>query len=188
MYQCDGRLVEQPLTHLVHHFRITGDAHIRDQSCQRSSLHARHGLGLGRRDSRVYPVSAALADLLTKTPQVLNISSVDGQSVHGDVIHDAVRVRPFLEGAQTAVEDVFLVRAGQVGVEGHVEGDVDEMARHCGTGAHGGAGHGGAGHGTLERWRRDGHGVLLMGLGPRHAEAHRGRHLLPAMAGLAGEV
>lgn len=25
-------------------------------------------------------------------------------------------------------------------------------------------------------------------MGPRHAEAHRGRHLLPAMASLAGEV
>lgn len=51
--------------------------------------------------------------------------------------------------------------------------------------AHGSSRHGVAGHGSFQRRRRDRH-VLLMW--PRHAEAHRGRHLLPAMASLAGEV
>ena len=91
-------------------------------------------------------------------------------------------MRPLLRGIEAAVEDLVAVRAGQVGVEGDVEGEVDEVARHGGVGAHGG----GRGEGSLARGRSDGQVVLRVR--SRHAEAHRGRHLLPPMPGLAGEV
>lgn len=136
-YQRDGRLVQQVLPHLVHSFRVARDADIGDESREGATLHTRHRLGLRRRDSRVQSISASITHLLTQASQVIDIARVHRQSMDRHVVGGAIRVCPFLEGTQTAVKHIFPVRAGQIRVEGHVEGDVDEAAaRHGRVRAH----------------------------------------------------
>lgn len=108
------------------------------------------------------------------------MSSMYRQSMVGRVLRRALGMCPFLKRVGAAVEHILFLRTGQVRVEGHVEGEVDRMARDVRIRA-------------LERAfrlrRSVAEGEVRLGkVWARHAEAHRGRHLLPAVPGLAGEV
>lgn len=90
----------------------------------------------------------------------------------GRVFRSSLGMDPPLIGPGAAVQNILLIRTGQVRVEGHVEGQVDGVSGHGGIGAHAGAGHGAFGVG------RD---HVCLRVRPGHAKAHRGRDAVPAM-------
>ncbi len=79
--------------------------------------------------------------------------------------------------SRASPHDVVRIRAGEIGREGHIEGQVDLRAR--GNDWRGRRG---------RRWALDGCCDGHFVVGPREGEAGRGAHLLPAVPSRAGEV
>lgn len=80
-------------------------------------------------------------------------------------------MNPFLIRSGTAVQHVLLVWARQIGVERHIEGQIDGVAGYGWVGTHAGA----AGDGALVGLGH--HVVVCLRVRARHAEAHGGgRH------------
>lgn len=86
-------------------------------------------------------LSTALAELLAQTPQVLDVACMNRQSMVGGILRSAVRMNPPLISPGAAVQNILLIWARQVRIEGHVEGQVDGMSGDGRVGAHAGAGH-----------------------------------------------
>lgn len=102
----------------MHSLGVARDADIGDKRRKGTTLHTWHGLGLRRCDSRVQSVSASITHLLAQASQIIDIARVHGQSVDGHVVSDAIRVCPFLESTQAAVEHIFLSGPGRFELKG----------------------------------------------------------------------
>ena len=91
---------------------------------------------------------------------------------------------PFLQRIHTIIDDIVPVRPAQIRIERYVEREIDRMAGYRRIWRHRGA----SDRALAGLRRSDGEVLLIRVLRSRHAEAHRGRHLLPPVSGLASEV
>ena len=184
-YQSDGCLVQYPSSHLVDDVRVARDADIGDQSVQRAPLHTRYRLGLGRCYRGLHLAVTAVGDDFAHVPQLVDIEHVDGQLVIGEsaALGRLLGVCPALECPGTRVYNRVGLGTGEIRGKGHVETQIDLVARHCWVRRHG-MGLMRVANGPLHGSR--GHHGLFVRLGP--SEAHGRSHLLPAMSSLASEV
>ena len=113
-----------------------------------------------------------------KSPQLLDILMVNGQFMDGRVFVCTLGKGPSLQRLRASMQYFVNVRPGQIGSEGHIEGQVDYGIIQC---------HGrnwlAIGRRPLDGLR-DGHVHLVW---PRRHEAGGG-HLLEAMTSLAGDI
>ena len=66
-----------------------------------------------------------IGELLAQLSQIVQVGCMNGQVVDRYVIGGILRVRPSIDGLGGSVQDLFGVRAGEVGGEGNVEGEVN---------------------------------------------------------------
>ena len=110
----------------------------------------------------------------------LDIVNVDGKLVIWGAVSRAIRMGPAGKGSGRGVYYIVDLGTGEVGSEGDIEGQVD------GAAGGGGGREGGSSERAFDGGRGNGHGLVVVR--PGHAKAHRRRHLLPPMPGLAREI